>query len=109
MFYFVIMDLILINTIFNFIWYISTIVFLIYKFTSFFSWVYNCCGYITKCFKSMNRICTKYFSFQSKSPEDLDTVIDNSRAVDAGCVSAIIIKTYHPQMTILLKEAKVIF
>lgn len=70
------MDLILLNTVLNFIWYIGTSIFLIYKFTSFFSWVYSCCGYVMKSFYSLNRICTKYFTFKKKS-DNLDNVIDN--------------------------------
>lgn len=72
------MDLILLNTVLNFIWYIGTTIFLIYKFTSFFSWVYNCCGYVMKCFYSLNRIFTKYFTFKkSENVDDLDNVIEN--------------------------------
>lgn len=46
------MDLVLLNTIINIIWYIFSIIFVLYKFTTFFSYVYNIlrfCGKLFTC------------------------------------------------------------
>lgn len=46
------MDLVVLNTIINIIWYIFSIIFVLYKFTTFFSYVYNIlrfCGKLFTC------------------------------------------------------------
>ncbi len=50
------MDLYLFNTIINMIWYMFTILFLLYKFTSFFSYMYNFVRFCGKIWKGVGWI-----------------------------------------------------
>jgi hypothetical protein len=42
------MDFVIFGTVLNIIWYVFTIIFMLYKFTSFFTWVYNSLKFLSK-------------------------------------------------------------
>jgi hypothetical protein len=52
-------DLYLFNTVINLIWYIFTIIFLLYRFTSFFNYIYNFIRFCSRLFGGINYIYTQ--------------------------------------------------
>lgn len=72
-------DLYLFNTIINTIWYLFTILFILYKFTTFFSHTYNFfrfCGKLISSGKYIFTLCTNYFNQKTKLEETI--VIDET-------------------------------
>jgi hypothetical protein len=73
------MDIYLFNTVINSIWYVFTILFLLYKFTTFFSHAYNFlkfCGKLISSGKYVVNLCINYF--QQKQPISPVEVIDDT-------------------------------
>lgn len=64
-------DLYLFNTIVNTVWYIFTILFVLYKFTSFFSYIYNFSRFCGKIFTGTryiyNYVSNKYIDIESQN------------------------------------------
>ena len=64
------MDLLLLNTIFNILWYIFTVLFVLYKFTSFFSYILNFGSFCYSLYKRTNNMI-KYISNYNTQKQEL--------------------------------------
>lgn len=75
------MDLYLLNTIMNGIWYVFTIVFVLYRFTSFFSFIYNFTRFCTKLYNGVTYCCTIAYNYITRSPvhEDEESLLGHQR------------------------------
>lgn len=71
------MDLYLFNTIINSAWYLFTVLFILYRFTTFFSHAYNFfkfCGKIVSGGKYAIELCFNYFKQKQYEPETTDVI-----------------------------------
>lgn len=65
-------DLYLFNTIINTVWYIFTILFVLYKFTSFFSYIYNFSRFCGKLFTGIHYVYTSIISRTANKYQPVD-------------------------------------
>ena len=56
-------DLYLFNTIINTIWYIFTVLFVLYRFTSFFNYIYNFVKFCSKLVSGVNYLFNKFTTY----------------------------------------------